>query len=100
MLYQRDGGVDVSMDCPKNLIVATDCLRLKLDHAQPWLQFNKFVHPVLFRFPEQVVDGVVEVYVEDSGPGIPIKKARSSLKSSSSLDVLSHGPVLTEPMRI
>jgi hypothetical protein len=24
-LYQRDGGVDVTVDCPKNLIIATDC---------------------------------------------------------------------------
>lgn len=29
ILYQRDGCVDVAVDCPENLIVMTDCLRLK-----------------------------------------------------------------------
>jgi len=27
--YQRDGRVDVTVDCPENLLVMTDCLRLK-----------------------------------------------------------------------
>jgi len=29
ILYQRDSRVDVTVDCPNNLVVMTDCLRLK-----------------------------------------------------------------------
>ena len=29
ILYQRDGHVDVAVDCPENIVVMTDCLRLK-----------------------------------------------------------------------
>jgi len=29
ILYQRDGRVDVTVDCPNNIVVMTDCLRLK-----------------------------------------------------------------------
>ena len=29
VLYQRDSPVDVTVDCPENLVVMTDCLRLK-----------------------------------------------------------------------
>jgi signal transduction histidine kinase len=74
MLYQRDGGVDVTVDCPKNLIVATDCLRLKQTMLNLGRNSTKFVHSGFIRFRAAVVDGVVEVYVEDSGPGIPIEK--------------------------
>jgi hypothetical protein len=40
MLYQRDGGVDVTVDCPKNLIIATDCAP-ETGHAQPGSQLNQ-----------------------------------------------------------
>jgi signal transduction histidine kinase len=92
MLYQRDGGVDVTVDCPKNLIIATDCLRLKQIMLNLGRNSTKFVHSGFIRFRAAVVDGVVEVYVEDSGPGIPIEK-RGALfeKFQSSLDVLSQG---------
>jgi signal transduction histidine kinase/CheY-like chemotaxis protein len=92
ILYQRDGGVDVSVDCPKNLIVATDCLRLKQIMLNLGRNSTKFVHSGFIRFRAAVVDGVVEVYVEDSGPGIPIKKQGALFeKFQSSLDVLSQG---------
>jgi signal transduction histidine kinase/CheY-like chemotaxis protein len=92
MLHQRDGGVDVTVDCPKNLIVATDCLRLKQIMLNLGRNSTKFVHSGFIRFRAAAVDGRVEVYVEDSGPGIPIEK-RGALfeKFQSSLDVLSQG---------
>jgi signal transduction histidine kinase/ActR/RegA family two-component response regulator len=92
MLYQRDGSVDVTVDCPKNLIVATDCLRLKQIMLNLGRNSTKFVHSGFIRFRAAVVGGVIEVYVEDSGPGIPIEK-RGALfeKFQSSLDVLSQG---------
>jgi signal transduction histidine kinase/CheY-like chemotaxis protein len=92
MLYQRDGSVDVTVDCPNNLIVATDCLRLKQIMINLGRNSTKFVHSGFIRFRAAVVGGLVEVYVEDSGPGIPIEK-RGALfeKFQSSLDVLSQG---------
>jgi signal transduction histidine kinase/CheY-like chemotaxis protein len=92
ILYQRDGCVGVTVDCPDNLIVATDCLRLKQIMLNLGRNSTKFVHSGFIRFRAAVVDGLVELYVEDSGPGIPVEK-RGSLfeKFQSSLDVLSQG---------
>jgi signal transduction histidine kinase/CheY-like chemotaxis protein len=92
MLYQRDGGVDVAVDCPENLIIATDCLRLKQIMLNLGRNSTKFVHSGFIRFRAAVVAGCVELYVEDSGSGIPVEK-RGALfeKFQSSLDVLSQG---------
>jgi signal transduction histidine kinase/CheY-like chemotaxis protein len=92
ILYQRDGSVDVTVDCPNNLIIATDSLRLKQIMINLGRNSTKFVHSGIIRFRAAVVGGVVEVYVEDSGPGIPVEK-RGALfeKFQSSLDVLSQG---------
>jgi signal transduction histidine kinase/CheY-like chemotaxis protein len=92
MLFQRDGGVDVTVDCPENLIIATDSLRLKQVMVNLGRNSTKFVHSGFIRFRAAVVAGVVELYVEDSGPGIPIEK-RGALfeKFQNSLDVLSQG---------
>jgi K+-sensing histidine kinase KdpD len=53
---------------------------------------TKFVDNGFVRFRGAVVDGLVELYVEDSGPGIPAEK-RGSLfeKFQVSLDNLSQG---------
>jgi signal transduction histidine kinase/CheY-like chemotaxis protein len=92
ILYQRDGSVSVTVDCPDNLFVATDCLRLKQIMLNLGRNSTKFVHSGFIRFRAVVVDGLVELYVEDSGPGIPAEK-RGALfaKFQSSLDVLSQG---------
>jgi signal transduction histidine kinase/CheY-like chemotaxis protein len=92
ILYQRGGSVDVTVDCPENLIVMTDCLRLKQIMLNLGRNSTKFVHSGFIRFRAAVVDGFVELYVEDSGPGIPVEK-RGALfeKFQSSLDVLSQG---------
>jgi signal transduction histidine kinase len=92
MLYQREGSVDVTMDCPENLIIATDCLRLKQIMLNLGRNSTKFVRSGFIRFRVAIVDGLVVLYVEDSGPGIPIEK-RGALfeKFQTSLDVLSQG---------
>jgi signal transduction histidine kinase/CheY-like chemotaxis protein len=74
ILYQRDGRVDISVDCPDNLIVTTDCLRLKQIMLNLGRNSTKFVHSGFIRFRAAVVDGLVELYVEDSGPGILVEK--------------------------
>jgi signal transduction histidine kinase/CheY-like chemotaxis protein len=92
ILHQRGGIVVVTVDCPENLIVATDCLRLKQIMLNLGRNSTKFVHSGFIRFRAAVVNGYVELYVEDSGPGIPVEK-RGALfeKFQSSLDVLSQG---------
>ena len=92
MLYQRDSNVDATVDCPKILIVATDCLRLKQVMLNLGRNSTKFVHSGFIRFRATMVDGLIELYVEDLGPGIPAEK-RGVLfeKFQSSLDVLSQG---------
>jgi signal transduction histidine kinase/CheY-like chemotaxis protein len=92
ILYQREGSVDVTVDCPENLVVETDFLRLKQIMLNLGRNSTKFVHSGFIRFRAVVVDGLVELYVEDSGPGIPVEK-RGALfeKFQSSLDVLSQG---------
>ena len=84
MLYQRDSNVDATVDCPKILIVATDCLRLKQVMLNLGRNSTKFVHSGFIRFRAAMVDGLA--------PGIPVEK-RGALfeKFQSSLDVLSQG---------
>jgi signal transduction histidine kinase len=92
ILYQRGGSVDVTVDCPENLFVATDCLRLKQIMINLGRNSTKFVHSGFIRFRAAVVDGLIELYVEDSGPGIPVEKQGALFeKFQSSLDVLSQG---------
>jgi signal transduction histidine kinase/CheY-like chemotaxis protein len=92
ILHQRDGGVDITVDCPENLIVSTDCLRLKQVMLNLGRNSSKFVHSGFIRFRAEIVDGLVELYVEDSGPGIPIEKRGVMFeKFQTSLDVLSQG---------
>jgi signal transduction histidine kinase len=74
MLYQRDLDIDITVDCPENLIVATDCLRLKQVVLNLGRNSIKFVEKGFIRFRAAVVDGLVELYVEDSGPGVPKDK--------------------------
>jgi hypothetical protein len=79
MLYQRDG-VDVSVNCPKESDCRNGLLRLRRP-CSTLANSTKFVHSGFIRFRAAVVDGVVvEVYVEDSGPGIPIKSKELCLK--------------------
>jgi signal transduction histidine kinase len=74
IIYQRNGCVGVTVDCPENLFVATDCLRLKQIMLNLGRNSTKFVHSGFIRFRAVVVDGLVELNVEDSGPGIPAEK--------------------------
>jgi signal transduction histidine kinase len=74
MLYRRDMDVDIIVDCPENLIVKTDCLRLKQVVNNLGRNSIKFVEKGFIRFRAAVVDGLVTLYVEDSGPGVPKEK--------------------------
>ena len=94
MLYTRGPNIDVEIDCPKELVIMSDRLRL----AQIVLNISrnalKFVTKGFIRFRAGVNDktGLVYISVEDSGPGVPEEK-RSKLfeKFQESLDTLNQG---------
>ena len=92
MLYQRDSNFTVEIDCPENLIVSTDKLRLKQVVINLGRNSSKFVERGFIRFVATVVHHRIRIYVEDSGPGIPNEK-RANLfnKFQDSLDVLEQG---------
>lgn len=94
MLVQKGNKVKVSVDCPPDLFAVTDCLRLKQIILNLGRNSSKFVHHGFIRLCGAVVDGKVQLAVEDSGPGIPLEKQkRLFLKFQESLDVLSQGTV-------
>ena len=53
---------------------------------------SKFVEKGFLRMRAQVVDGHVRIYIEDSGPGIPLEKQKELFaKYQASLDLLGQG---------
>ncbi len=94
MLPQRDPNFDVEVDCPAGLAAMTDRLRLKQVCLNLARNSVKFIQKGFIRLRAEVVDGEVVMYVEDSGPGIPVEK-RDMLfnKFQESLDSLSQGTV-------
>jgi signal transduction histidine kinase/CHASE1-domain containing sensor protein len=97
MLYQREGHMRVSVECPKNLVVMSDRLRLKQVILNLGRNSAKFVGDGFLKLRARVDDnGMVQLRVEDSGPGIPVHK-RSQLfnKYQESLDMLNQGTVRT-----
>ena len=94
MLHQRNSKYQVEIDCPRHLFVTTDRLRLKQVVLNLGRNSAKFVDSGYVRLRAQVVDGIVEVSVEDSGPGIPPDKRNLLFsKFQESLDSLSQGTV-------
>lgn len=95
MLYRRgDSKVKVLTECPSDLFVETDPLRLKQVVLNLGRNSVKFISQGFIRLRAQVVDGTVEISVEDSGSGVPVeKRALLFNKFQDSLDVLSQGTV-------
>jgi signal transduction histidine kinase/CheY-like chemotaxis protein len=92
MLYRRDGKYEVHIECPGNLVVSTDALRLKQIVLNLGRNSGKFVEHGFIRLRAAVVDGNVRVYIEDSGPGIPMEKRKILFtKFQESLDSLAQG---------
>jgi signal transduction histidine kinase len=93
MLYRRgDGEFKVLFECPPNLIVMTDRLRLKQILMNLGRNSIKFVNKGFIRFRAVVVEDNVHIYVEDSGPGIPSEKREILFsKFQDSLDSLAQG---------
>lgn len=92
MLYRRGDNVQVSVECPENMVVMTDRLRLKQIVLNLGRNSAKFVDKGFIRFRVAVLDELVHLYVEDSGPGIPSEKREKLFsKFQESLDALNQG---------
>jgi CheY-like chemotaxis protein len=93
MVYRRDESFEVLVECPDELIFSADSLRLKQVILNLARNSAKFVEEGFIRLRAQTVQGsCIQIYVEDSGPGIP-KDKRDQLfaKFQESLDSLSQG---------
>eukprot|EP00536_Pseudo-nitzschia_multiseries_P016075 jgi/Psemu1/263396/estExt_Genewise1Plus.C_10150025 len=104
-----DSKVQIIVDCPENVTVETDILRLKQVILNLSRNSVKFVNEGFIRLRAEVVElndddddltnsssnfakSVVRIYVEDSGSGIPIEKQGNMFnKYQESLDLLSQG---------
>ena len=93
MLYQRGANFTVEVDCPEDLVINTDPLRLKQIVINLARNSVKFVSKGFVRLRAQVdLDRMVTVFVEDSGPGIPLGKRKALFqKFQESLDSLNQG---------
>jgi signal transduction histidine kinase/CheY-like chemotaxis protein len=92
MVYHRGDNWAVELDCPNNLVITTDKLRLKQIILNLCRNSAKFVNHGFIRLRAEVVGGIVLVYVEDSGPGIPSEKRQHLFgKFQESLHVVSQG---------
>eukprot|EP00977_Amphora_coffeiformis_P019423 scaffold7227_cov160-Amphora_coffeaeformis.AAC.2 len=83
---------EFQIDCPAGLVVQTDPLKLKQIVMNLATNSRKFVSRGFIKVGAHVKDDTVSLFVEDSGPGIPIQK-RSQLfvKYQQSLDFQAQG---------
>ena len=93
MLHRRGAPVEVLVECPKDLVVDTDPLRLKQVVLNLGRNSSKFVTKGYIRLVGELTgNGMVQLRVEDSGPGVPEEKRKSLFtKFQASLDNLSQG---------
>lgn len=92
MLYRRGCSFEVLIDCPEDLLIMSDPLRLKQIILNLALNAAKFVVKGFVRMGAFVNKGVVCLFVEDSGPGIPSEKSEHIFqKFQQSLDSLNQG---------
>ena len=96
ILFMRGAKVDIEIICPPDLAVKGDRMRMKQIMLNLSANATKFVTKGYIRLRATVVDGSVELSVEDSGPGIPLEKRhRLFAKFQESLDSLNQGTVRT-----
>ena len=108
ILFLRGSKVKVLIDCPSNLVIQSDRLRLKQVILNLAINSSKFVEEGYIRLGARVVEEhngdvgtsnrqSVHVFVEDSGPGVPKeKRGRLFVKFQESLDMLSQGTGIGE----
>ncbi|KAL3909884.1 MAG: hypothetical protein SGILL_007910, partial [Bacillariaceae sp.] len=95
MLYRgRTNKIQILVDCPENLYVVTDALRLKQVMLNLGRNSQKFIDEgfIRLRAIHNKEDGSVKLSVDDSGSGIPLeKRQRLFTKYQESLDALNQG---------
>eukprot|EP00339_Tiarina_fusa_P000617 CAMPEP_0117085776 /NCGR_PEP_ID=MMETSP0472-20121206/60263_1 /TAXON_ID=693140 ORGANISM="Tiarina fusus, Strain LIS" /NCGR_SAMPLE_ID=MMETSP0472 /ASSEMBLY_ACC=CAM_ASM_000603 /LENGTH=924 /DNA_ID=CAMNT_0004815097 /DNA_START=60 /DNA_END=2834 /DNA_ORIENTATION=+ len=98
MLHRRGSDFKVILECDDNLIVMTDSLRLKQIILNLSRNSIKFVERGFILLKATTVrdegnnTSSVRLYVEDSGPGIPLEKRKKLFgKFQESLDSMSQG---------
>jgi CheY-like chemotaxis protein len=92
MLPQRESKYKILVECPSNVVVLTDRLRLKQVCLNLARNSVKFVDEGFIRLKASVINGEVNIFIEDSGPGIPLEKRNVLFsKFQESLDSLSQG---------
>lgn len=94
MLYHRTEGFEITIECARDesLVIVTDPIRLKQIILNLTRNSSKFVQSGFIRMTAAVVDGNVQLAVEDSGPGVPMaKRDQLFCKFQESLDTLSQG---------
>ena len=94
MTFQRDIHVVIDVDCPEELVVNVDRVRLKQVVLNLVNNANKFVSKGFVRMVAKVTDSCLMIAVEDSGAGIPESTNQQLfVKFQESLDVLQQGTV-------
>ena len=93
MLHRRGASFEVKVECPSNLIVLADKLRLKQIMLNLARNSVKFVEKGFIRLKAGTIeDGTIQLSVEDSGPGIPEEKREHMFaRFQESLDSLHQG---------
>lgn len=91
-IYNRSDNFEILMDCPENLIIMTDGLRLKQITLNLARNSAKFISEGFIRFQVTVGADNILLAIEDSGCGIPeSKRDRLFQKFQETLDSLSQG---------
>ena len=94
IICHRNEQQHVIVNCPTSLVVMTDRLRLKQVIINLGRNSAQFVESGSIKLCAEVVDGYVQLSVEDSGPGIPLSKRNQLFcKYQESLDMLCQGTV-------
>ena len=92
ILFVRSVQAQVKIECPADLFVNSDRMRLKQIILNLALNATKFVERGFILLGAAVVNGKVEISVRDSGPGIPeSKRHRLFEQYQESLDSLNQG---------
>ena len=92
ILFMRGAKVKVIADCPPNVTVMADRMRLKQICLNLASNSSKFVEQGFIRLRAEVIEDNVHIRIQDSGPGVPADKRNQLFaKFQESLDVLNQG---------
>ena len=93
IVRRRHEAIKIEVDCPANVVVEADQMRLKQVVLNLSMNSKKFVEKGFIRLSVRVVpEKGVEISVSDSGPGIPESKRNNLFaRFQESLDLMQQG---------